>query len=218
MRMSTSWVSSHGYSFSEELANNVVQGVGILLSLIGLVVLVMTAADGGVTDVAASAIFGAALVLLYTVSTLYHALPAHVAPRVLGQLDHVAIYLLIAGTYTPFALVALGGASGWWMFGAIWTLAACGTAIEFSPWRDRRWLAIALYLGMGWLGMVSFGPLSAKLHGGGMALLLAGGAAYTLGVPFHLWRSLRFHNVLWHGFVLTGSVLHFFAVLLYVLP
>ncbi|WHZ19662.1 MAG: putative membrane protein [Rhodanobacteraceae bacterium] len=215
----TGWLSSAGYTFGEEVANNVLQGVGVLLSIAGLTTPVAFAAvDGHALDVTACAVFGAALVLLYTISTIYHAVPVHFAPRVLARLDHIAINLLIAGTYTPFALIALGGSRGWWLFGAIWALAALGSMLQFTRLRQWRALEIALYLVMGWLGLLTFGPLAARLHAGGTALLLAGGAAYTLGVPFHLWRKLRYHNVLWHAFVLLGSVLHFFAVLLYVLP
>jgi hemolysin III len=206
-------------TLAEVVANNVVQSIGILLSIIGLTTLVAFAAvAGGALDVTACAVFGAALILLYTISTLHHAIPVHIAPAVLPRLDYIAIYLLIAGTYTPFALIALGGTRGWWLFGAIWALAAFGSALQFSPLRDRHGLKIALYLVMGWLGMVTFAPLAERLHFGGTALLLAGGVAYTLGVPFHLWTRLRYHNALWHLFVLAGSVLHFFAVLLYVLP
>ena len=213
------WLSSAGYTFAEEVANGIVQSLGVLLSIVGLTTLVAFAAvNGGALDVTASAVFGAALIVMYTISTIYHALPVHIAPRLLSRLDHIAIHLLIAGTYTPFALIALGGARGWWLFGAIWTLAIFGSVLQFTRLRERHALKIGLYLLMGWLGLLTFAPLSARLGFGGTALLLAGGAAYTLGVPFHLWRKLRYHNVLWHAFVLLGSVLHFFAVLLYVLP
>lgn len=212
-------LSSAGYTFGEELANNVVQGFGVLLSIVGLTTLVAFAAvAGGALDITACAVFGAALVALYTISTVYHAVPVHFAPRLLARLDHIAIYVLIAGTYTPFALLALGGARGWWLFGAIWMLAGIGSALQFTRLRGNRALEISLYLVMGWLGMLTFGPLHEQLQAGGTALLLAGGAAYTLGVPFHLWRKLRYHNAVWHALVLTGSTLHFFAVLLYVLP
>ena len=215
----TGWLSSAGYTFGEEVANGVVQSVGILLSIAGLTTLVAFAAvDGHALDVTASAVFGATLILMYTVSTIYHAVPVHVAPRVLSRLDHIAIHLLIAGTYTPFALITLGGARGWWLFGAIWALAVFGSALQFTRLRERNALKIGLYLLMGWLGLLTFAPLSARLGFGGTVLLLAGGAAYTLGVPLHLWKKLRYHNVLWHAFVLLGSVLHFFAVLFYVLP
>lgn len=214
----TAWVSGHGYTFAEAMANNAVQGLGIILSIAGLALLVVAAAGNGALPVTASAIFGATLIVLYTVSTVYHALPAQVDLSLLAHLDHIAIYLLIAGTYTPFALVALGGAAGWWLFGAVWTLAVLGALAEFSHWRFKRAAAIVLYLGMGWLGMAEFPALSARLGTGGTTLLLAGGAAYTLGVPFYLWERLRYHNVVWHALVLTGSVLHFFAVWRYVLP
>jgi hemolysin III len=217
--MRTGWLSSAGYTFGEEVANGVLQSVGILLSIAGLTTLVAFAAvSGHALDVTASAVFGATLILMYTVSTIYHAVPVHVAPRVLSRLDHIAIHLLIAGTYTPFALIALGGARGWWLFGAIWTLAVLGSAAQFTRLRERTAWKIGLYLLMGWLGLLTFAPLSAHLGFGGTTLLLAGGVAYTFGVPFHLWKKLRYHNVLWHAFVLLGSVLHFFAVLLYVLP
>lgn len=215
----TGWLSSAGYTFGEEVANGVLQGCGVLLSIVGLTTLVAFAAvHGHALDVTASAVFGTTLILLYAVSTVYHALPVHIAPRLLPRLDHIAIHLLIAGTYTPFALIALGGARGWWLFAAIWTLAVLGGVLQFTRLRENTTLKIGLYLAMGWLGMLTFAPLSARLGFGGMALLLAGGAAYTLGVPFYLWKRLRYHNVLWHACVLLGSVLHFFAVLLYVLP
>lgn len=212
-------LSSAGYTFAEEVANNVVQGFGVLLSIVGLTTLVAFAAvGGGPMAVTACAVFGAALVLLYATSTVYHAVPVYFAPQVLPRLDRIAIYLLIAGTYTPFALLALGGARGWWLFGAVWLLATLGSVLQFTRLRGHRVLEIGLYLVMGWLGMLTFAPLSTHLTAGGTVLLLAGGVAYTLGVPFHLWRRLRYHNALWHALVLTGSTLHFFAVLLYVLP
>jgi hemolysin III len=213
------WLSSAGYTFAEEMANGILQSVGILLSIVGLTTQVAIAAvKGHALDVTACAVFGAALIVMYTISTIYHALPVHIAPRLLSRLDHIGINLLIAGTYTPFALIALGGARGWWLFGAIWSLAALGVVLQFTRLREWHALKISLFLLMGWLGLLTFAPLSAKLGVGGTSLLLAGGAAYTLGVPFHLWKKLRYHNVLWHAFVLLGSVLHFFAVLLYVLP
>lgn len=215
----TGWLSSAGYTLGEEVGNAVVQSIGIVLSIAGLTTLVAVAAlRGHALDVTASAVFGASLILLYTVSTIYHAVPVYVAPRILPRLDHIAIHVLIAGTYTPFALIALGGARGWWLFGAIWALAVFGSVLQFTHWRERKAWKIGLYLLMGWLGMLTFVPLSASLGVGGTTLLLAGGAAYTLGVPFYVWRSLCYHDVLWHACVLLGSVLHFFAVLLYVLP
>ncbi|WP_329741477.1 PAQR family membrane homeostasis protein TrhA [Dyella sp. A6] len=207
------------YSVGDELASSLIHGVGILLSIAGLATLVALAAiHGDARAVTASAVYGSSLVLLYTASTLYHAVRSEPVRRRLRVLDHIAIYLLIAGTYTPFTLVALPGPWGWSLFGVIWTLALLGSALELGLLGHRRALAVLLYVAMGWVGMVAFKPLLAHLQTGGMALLIAGGVAYTLGVPFYLWRRLPYHHAVWHAFVLAGSVLHFMAVLLYVLP
>ena len=207
------------YAFGDELASSIVHGIGIVLSIGGLAALVaLSAMHGGARDVVASAVYGATLVLLYTASTLYHAVPVARAKPVLRTLDHIAIYLLIAGTYPPFTLIALPGRWGWSLFAAVWTLAALGSVLEFGALRRFRKLSVLLYIGMGWIGMIAFKPLMAHLQTGGMLLLVAGGLAYTLGVPFYLWRRMPYHHSVWHAFVLAGSVLHFLAVLLYVIP
>ncbi|MGN6739228.1 PAQR family membrane homeostasis protein TrhA [Dyella sp.] len=207
------------YTFGDELASSIVHGIGIVLSIAGLAALVaLSARHGEVRDVVASAVFGTTLVLLYTASTLYHAVPVPKAKPVLRTLDHVAIYLLIAGTYTPFTLIALPGRWGWSLFAAVWTLAALGSVLEFGALKRFRKLSVLLYIGMGWIGMIAFKPLMAHLQTGGMLLLVAGGLAYTLGVPFYLWRRLPYHHSVWHCFVLAGSVLHYLAVLFYVIP
>ena len=217
--MTTAVLALPRYRRVDELASSVLHGIGIVLSISGLVTLVAFAAlHGGARTIAASAVYGATLVLLYTASTLYHAIPVTAAKPVLRMLDHIAIYLLIAGTYTPFTLMALSGAWAWGLFGLVWTLALVGSVLELGWFRRFRWMAVLLYVGMGWIGVVAFGPLAERLHGGGMALLIGGGLAYTLGVPFYLWRKLPFQHALWHAFVLAGSVLHYFAVLFYVLP
>jgi len=206
------------YALGDEVASSVIHGIGILLSIAGLATLVAFAAMyGNARAVTASAVYGSSLILLYTASTLYHSIRSEAARRWLRTLDHIAIYLLIAGTYTPFTLVALPGAWGWALFGTIWSLALLGSALELGLLK-RRGAAVLLYVAMGWVGMVAFKPLLAHLQAGGMALLVAGGIAYTLGVPFYLWRRLPYHHAVWHAFVLAGSVLHFLAVLLYVLP
>ncbi len=206
------------YADGDELASSVIHGIGILLSIVGLAVLVAFAAmHGGARAVTASAVYGSSLILLYTASTLYHTVRGETAKRRLRICDHIAIYLLIAGTYTPFTLVALPGAWGWGLFATIWSLALLGSALELGLMK-RRGLAALLYVAMGWVGMVAFKPLLEHLQVGGMVLLIAGGVAYTLGVPFYLWRKLPYHHAVWHFFVLAGSVLHFLAVLLYVLP
>ena len=207
------------YSFADELASSVIHGVGIVLSIAGLATLVAFAAlHGNALTVVACAVFGASLVLLYTASTLYHSVSVVSAKPALRAFDHIAIYVLIAGTYTPFTLIALPGMWGWSLFAAVWTLALLGSALELGLLGRYRKLAVLLYVGMGWIGMIAFKPLSEHLQSGGTALLLAGGLAYTLGVPFYLWRGLPYHHALWHVFVLAGSVLHFLAVLLYVIP
>ena len=207
------------YSFGDELASSIVHGVGIVLSIAGLATLVAFAAlHGDALAVAACAVFGTSLVLLYTASTLYHSISLPAAKPALRAFDHIAIYVLIAGTYTPFTLIALPGAWGWSLFVAVWAMALAGSVLELGLLARYRRLAVLLYVGMGWIGMIAFRPLSAHLQAGGMLLLIGGGLAYTLGVPFYLWRRLPYHHALWHVFVLAGSVLHFLAVLLYVLP
>ncbi len=207
------------YGFGDELASSVIHGIGVVLSIAGLAVLVTFAGLYADTRAVVScAVFGSTLVVLYTTSTLYHAIPfARVRP-ILRRLDHIAIFVLIAGTYTPFTLLALPGAWGWSLFATIWTLALAGSVLELGiPHAPRRLVAV-LYVAMGWVGMVAIEPLYHHLQPGGLALLLAGGVAYTLGVPFYLMRRMPFHHTVWHVFVLAGSILHYLAVLLYVLP
>lgn len=207
------------YSLGDEIASSVIHGIGIVLSIAGLATLVAFAAlHGNALTVVACAVFGTSLVLLYTASTLYHSITLKAAKPALRAFDHIAIYVLIAGTYTPFTLIALPGAWGWGLFLAVWSLALVGSALELGLFERYRKLSVLLYVGMGWIGMIAFEPLSEHLHAGGVALLIGGGVAYTLGVPFYLWRKLPYHHTLWHLFVLAGSVLHFFAVLLYVIP
>jgi hemolysin III len=203
------------YSFGEELANSLTHGFGLLLSIAGLVGLMLVA--GGVRETASCLVYGVTLILVYATSTLYHGVHRPGAKRLLRTLDHVAIFLLIAGTYTPFMLIALRGAWGWSLFTVVWTLAAVGAALELSGLR-RRGVMIALYVGMGWVGLVALKPLVAALPVPGLWLLFGGGVSYTAGVAFYQWRGLRYHHAIWHLFVLGGSVLQYLAVLWYVLP
>lgn len=207
------------YASGDELASSVVHGIGIVLSVAGLATLVaFSAILGDARAIVSSAVFGTTLILLYTASTLYHSIPGDTAKRVLRTLDHIAIFLLIAGTYTPFTLLALPGAWGWSLFAAIWALATVGSALELGWLKRYRKFAVLLYVAMGWIGLVAFRPLADSLATGGLALLIGGGVAYTLGVPFYLARKMPYHHTVWHVFVLAGSVLHYLAVLLYVLP
>jgi len=202
----------------EEIANSLTHGVGAVLAVAGLVVLALSASRGGTaSSVVGCVVFGATLVLLYSASTLYHSL-GHVRPRakaVLRALDHSAIFLLIAGTYTPFTLVSLRGPWGWSLFGAVWGLAVAGIALRLTLRRRPKALFVALYLAMGWCVVVAAKPLLAAVDPGGIALLVAGGLAYSLGVVFYAWRR-PYHHAIWHAFVLAGSAFHYAAVLRYV--
>jgi len=206
------------YTLGEEIASSVTHGVGILLSIAGLTVLVALAAvHGDPWHVISCSVFGATLILLYAASTLYHAIPPGTAKRVLRVLDHSAIYMLIAGTYTPFTLICLEGWWRWSMFGAIWTLAVLGIVLKATGMRRCRVLAMTLYVCMGWLAVLASAPLLQALPTSGMVFLVLGGVVYTAGIAFYSWKRLPYNHAIWHGFVLAGSVLHFFAVLRVVL-
>jgi len=206
------------YSAAEEIASSVIHGIGIVLSIAGLAVLAAYAAPGGdVRHIASVGVYGSTLILLYTASTLYHGVPIERAKPLLRQLDHAAIFLLIAGTYTPFTLITLEGPWGWSLFAIVWMIALAGIWMVVKR-IEKRGVTIALYVGLGWIGLVAIGPLVRHLPAGGLWLLFGGGVCYTLGVPFYLSRRLPFNHALWHVFVLAGSILQFFAVLLYVLP
>lgn len=206
------------YSLREEIAHSVTHGLGIVLSIAGLIaMLVVSERSGDVRHVVASMVYGVTLILLYLASTLYHGIPWPKAKRVLKVLDHSAIYLLIAGTYTPFTLISLRGGWGWTLFGLVWGMALLGITLKVAAIGRFQWLSIALYLGMGWL-VVALRPLIEAVSPAGVQLLFLGGLSYTLGVVFYKWRRLPYHHAVWHLFVLAGSVFHFFAVLLYVLP
>ena len=207
------------YSIGEEIANAITHGIGALLSIAGLAVLVSFAAlYGDAWHVVSTSIFGATLVLLYAASTVYHSVWHHPTKRILQRLDHSAIFLLIAGTYTPFALVNMRGPWGWTLFGIIWSMALLGIALQVFPRRRNERLSLVLYLGMGWMAVAAIKPFLAGVETGGLILLLIGGLFYSLGVIFYVWQQLKYHHAIWHGFVLAGSAFHFFAVLFYVVP
>jgi hemolysin III len=202
-------------TLGEEIANSLTHGVGLAASLVALPVLVLAAAGRRDTwQLVGGAVFGATLVLLYLASTLYHAVPGPRVKRVLRVLDHSAIYLVIAGTYTPFTLGALRGPWGWALLGTIWTLALLGVAAKcLLGFRFPR-LSTVLYVGMGWLIVVAAQPLVTSVSPAGLAWLLAGGLCYTGGVAFFVADSrLRYGHAVWHLFVMGGSACHFVAVL-----
>jgi hemolysin III len=207
-------MSDRPQSLGEEIANSVSHGAGFLASVAALPLLVM--ADARRHDpwqVVAGAVYATTLILLYGASTLYHAVPArsHGKP-VLRVVDHGAIYLLIAGTYTPFALGALRGPWGWSLLGIIWTLAAAGIALKAGVGFRYPRLSTAVYLVMGWLVVVAARPLALAVGPRGLAWLLAGGASYTVGVLFYTRRHMRYGHLIWHLFVLGGSACHLVAV------
>jgi hemolysin III len=215
MRYTAGMAGPGRYSTGEEIANAITHGVGWLGSIVGLAVLVSFAAvTGGALRVVSCVVFGTTLVLLYAASTLYHALRGERAKRVFRVLDHSAIFLLIAGTYTPLALVAIGGAWGWTLFGCVWGLALVGVLLNTLAHGRWRWLSITLYLVMGWLVVVAVKPLVAALATTALVLVVIGGLAYTGGLAFYAWRRLPYAHAVWHLFVLAGSALHYVAVLL----
>jgi len=211
--------STHKYSVGEELANSLTHGLGFILALAGLTILVVFAAlYGNARHIVACSIYGAMLVILYTASTLYHSLTSPRAKAFFQVIDHAAIFLLIAGTYTPFTLVTLRGGWGWSLFGVIWGFAILGILLQVTALRQVTWLMLILYTSMGWIVVIALKPLLAALATGGLVFLILGGLMYTLGIIFYVRKSIRFSHAVWHLFVLAGSILHFFAILFFVIP
>ena len=207
------------YSAGEEIAHTITHGLGFLLSIAGLSILVVFASlNGNAWHIAGCSIYGGTLVFLFTASTLYHSLPHSRAKRVFRFLDHSAIYLLIAGTYTPFTLVNLRGGWGWTLFGLVWGLALFGIVLQVASKGRTNAASLALYLTLGWLAIVGIKPLFESVEAGGLWLMFLGGMAFTGGVVFYAWRRLRYHHAVWHLFVMTGTICHFFAVLFFVIP
>jgi hemolysin III len=199
----------HGERF-----NAITHLVGTILALAGLVVLVaVSSMHRDPWRIASVSIYGVSLVVLYTSSTLYHSVSGR-AKRVFRHLDHTAIYLLIAGSYTPFTLVSLRGRLGWWMFVTVWALAGIGALQEFRKVKGERVLSVVIYVIMGWLAIVALGPLIVALGPGGLAWLMAGGFFYTTGIAFYALdhKVPAFHGI-WHLFVLAGSLAHFVVIL-----
>ena len=208
------------YTVGEEIANSVTHGLGAMLSVAGLVLLVVRAVlDGGAPNMLASAIiFGLSLILEYSMSTLYHAITYVPAKRVLRTLDHSCIYLLIAGSYTPFTLGPLLNDGGVVLLVVVWLFALAGIGVEvFLRERQPRWVTITIYLVMGWLVAFRLPQLLAALAPGCLWLLVAGGLCYTVGTGFYLAKRVRYMHSVWHLWVLAGSICQFLAVILYLL-
>lgn len=207
------------YHPAEELANRLTHGIGALLSVAGLVVLtVYSASHGDAWVITSTAVYGASLVLLYTASTLYHSVTSDRWRRFFQKLDHAAIFLLIAGTYTPFTLGPLRGAWGWTLFGIVWAMALIGVVLKIFFAGKADVLSTLAYLAMGWLVIIAIKPLIAAVPPGALWWLIAGGVCYSLGTIFYLWTKLPYNHAVWHVWVLGGSVCHWVAIFGYIVP
>lgn len=206
------------YSLGEEITNAILHGIGALLSIAALVLCVVFAAiHGNVYGVVSSCIYGSTLIILYTMSCLYHSFKVNNAKRVFRIIDHCSIYLLIAGTYTPFTLVTLNGTLGWVLFGIVWGAAILGIVLNSIDINKYKLFSMILYLAMGWAVIFAFKPLINAIDRSGLYLLLAGGIVYTIGAIFYvIGKKRKYMHSIWHFFVLSGSILHFFSILLYV--
>ncbi len=207
------------YTHGEEIANWLTHGIAALLSVAALALLIVFASlRGDAWHIVSFTIFGVSLLALYTCSTLYHCTHNERRRWLFKRLDHAAIFLLIAGTYTPFLLTTLRGPWGWSLFGIIWALCGTGAILKLVDAKKYKLLSVLAYLGSGWLIVVAMKPLVAALPRPGLWLLIAGGLCYSAGVIFYTWHRLRYHHAVWHGFVMGGSTCHFLAVLLFLTP
>ncbi|WP_413556194.1 MULTISPECIES: PAQR family membrane homeostasis protein TrhA [unclassified Brenneria] len=207
-----------GYSLAEEIANSVSHGIGLVFGIVGLVLLLMQAVGQGADGLAITSysLYGGSIILLFLASTLYHAIPSPRAKPWLKKFDHCAIYVLIAGTYTPFLLVGLNSPLAHGLMVVIWSMALLGVIFKLAFAHRFEALSLITYLVMGWLSLVVIYQLAMTLSIGGVTLLAVGGAVYTLGVIFYACNRIPYNHAIWHGFVLGGSVCHFLAIYLYV--
>lgn len=204
---------------NEEFWNTLTHGAGAVLALIALVFLVVNASlNGSAIDILSAVVFGTSLVLLYLASTFYHATKNRRKKFHLRKADHLCIYLLIAGTYTPVTLVGMKGAWGWTVFGIIWGLALLGFIFKFSPLRKSEKLSLSLYALMGWLIIIALKPLVESLSVGALVMMGIGGLFYTVGIFFYVKDKIPYNHAIWHLFVLAGSAFHFFGIYNYILP
>ncbi|AZS16142.1 PAQR family membrane homeostasis protein TrhA [Paenibacillus lutimineralis] len=211
--------NTHTYPRREEVANAITHGIGAMLSLAGLVLLIVfSSLKGTAWHIVSFTIYGVSMLLLYVCSTLVHSFKEGKVKDLFEFFDHSSIYLFIAGTYTPLLLIAVRGPLGWSLFGIVWGIALLG--VLFKAFFVKRFLFMStiFYLIMGWLIIIAWGPLTAAIPQPGIVLIVTGGILYTLGTIFYVWRIFPYHHAIWHLFVLAGSVTHFFAILLYLLP
>ncbi|ORM66422.1 hemolysin III family protein [Pantoea rodasii] len=209
---------TQGYSLAEEIANSISHGIGCIFGIVGLVLLLTQAVEmrADITAITSYSLYGGSMILLFLASTLYHAIPHQKAKYWLKKFDHCAIYLLIAGTYTPFLLVGLRSPLAQGLMVVIWSLALAGIIFKLTIAHRFKVLSLVTYLSMGWLSLVVIYQLATKMSAGGVWLLAAGGIVYSLGVIFYVSRRIPYNHAIWHGFVLGGSMLHFCAIYFYV--
>lgn len=207
-----------GYSLAEEIANSVSHGIGLVFGIVGLVLLLVQAVDlnASATAITSYSLYGGSMILLFLASTLYHAIPHQRAKMWLKKFDHCAIYLLIAGTYTPFLLVGLDSPLARGLMIVIWSLALLGILFKLTIAHRFKILSLVTYLAMGWLSLVVIYEMAVKLAAGSVTLLAVGGVVYSLGVIFYVCKRIPYNHAIWHGFVLGGSVCHFLAIYLYI--
>ena len=209
---------THTFSKREEIANAITHGIGAILSIAMLVLLIVFASlEGNPWHIVSVTIYGATMLLLYVSSTLVHSFPPGKAKDLFEIFDHSSIYLFIAGTYTPIMLVPLRGTLGWTLFGVVWGMAILG--ILFKVFFVKRFVVLStvFYVLMGWLIILAWGPLTAEVPAAGITYLVVGGVMYSIGAIFYVWRSFTYHHMVWHLFVLGGSILHFFTIFFYIL-
>jgi len=210
---------THIFTKGEEIANAITHGIGALLSIAALAILIVfSSLYGNAWHVVSFTLFGSSMVLMYISSTLLHSLPAGKAKNIFEILDHSSIYFFIAGTYTPFLFIVIDGWISWTIFGIVWGLVIAGTLFKSFFAKKFLFFSTLLYLIMGWFIVIVWKPLVLNLAQSGFILLVLGGIAYTVGSIFYVWRGFKYHHMVWHIFVMIGSTLHFFSVLLYLLP
>ena len=210
--------SQRMYTVGEEIANSITHGIGAALSIAACVLLIVAAAkSGSAMKVVCASIYGTCLIILFTMSTLYHALTAPKAKKVFRVFDHISIYILIAGSYMPIALVSLGGWIGWTMFGVVWGMAILGIVFNSINIEKFKVFSMIAYIMMGWCVIVAIKPVIEALNGPALTLLVAGGLAYTFGIAFYAMTKIRYMHTIWHLFVLAGAILQYFCIQLYVI-
>jgi len=211
--------STHTYTKREEIANAMTHGIGALLSVAALVLLIVfSSIEGTAFHVISFIIYGVTMLLLYVSSTLVHSFPEGKAKDIFEIMDHSAIYIYIAGTYTPISLHIIQGTLGWVLFGIVWGLAAAGVLFKVFFTKKFLFTSTLIYILMGWMIVVAWKSLLLNFSGGGLIMLITGGLCYTVGTLFYVWRGFMYHHAVWHLFVLAGSAFMFFSILLYILP